>query len=111
MSMYAQLLAVALASDDHAERTADTDELVAKVARARCRLPADPTPAAVSGDVPAAVADQLAYDMALIALCRHLGIDCDVGAFNRPDAARSRLERALTSSGLLPEGPAERLDE
>lgn len=111
MSMYAQLLTVALASEDPADGTADTDELVANVARARARLPADPTPAAISGDVPAAVADQLAYDMALIALCRHLGIDCDVGAFNRPEAARSRLEHALTSSGLLLEGRAEGLDE
>ena len=56
------------------------------------------------GGVPAAVADQVAYDIALIALCRHAGVGFDVEEFNQPDEARGRLEEALAERGLLAPG-------
>jgi hypothetical protein len=102
MSMYAELLTAALATERRSERTASTEELLAELARCRSRLPSGPLPATVAGGVPAAVADHLAYDIALVALCRHLGIDFEVGAFDRPLAARDRLERLLAAAGFTP---------
>ena len=53
---------------------------------------------------PAAIADQLAYDIALIELCRRLGIEVNLAGFRQPKHERSRLEQALAARGM-------RLDE
>ena len=53
---------------------------------------------------PAAIADHLAYDAALIELSRHLGIEVDLTRFGQPQHERARLEQALVARGI-------RLDE
>jgi hypothetical protein len=102
MSMYAKLLNSALGTAGRPGPASTTEELVDELARCRARLPSGPSPATASGGVPAAVADQLAYDMALVELCRRVGLAYDVGAFDRPEEARARLEQALAGRGLWP---------
>ena len=50
--------------------------------------------------VTAVVADELAYDIALIDLAKHLGVGWDVRDFDNPSRGRSRLEHELTSMGI-----------
>ncbi len=47
-----------------------------------------------------AVADQLAYDAALVRLARKRGVVVDIGCFDVPDQGRARLEQALVDKGV-----------
>jgi len=47
-----------------------------------------------------AVADQLAYDAALIRLARKRGVHADTGDFEIPERGRSLLEQALADRGV-----------
>ena len=47
-----------------------------------------------------AVADQLAYDAALIRLARKRGVRADTGDFEVPEHGRTRLEQALVDKGV-----------
>ena len=47
-----------------------------------------------------ALADQLAYDIALIGLARCLDIEFDLDSFDQRQLERNRLERALETRGL-----------
>ena len=51
-----------------------------------------------------ALANQVAYDIALIDLARCVGIACEPGAFSQPERRRDELKRELVSRGI-------RLDE
>jgi hypothetical protein len=51
-----------------------------------------------------ALANQVAYDLALIDLARCVGLDCDPGSFDQPQHRRIELEHELISCGI-------RLDE
>jgi hypothetical protein len=46
------------------------------------------------------VADQLAYDIALIELAQGVGVDCDLFGFDQPPRERNRIEQALAARGL-----------
>jgi hypothetical protein len=46
------------------------------------------------------VASQIAYDRALIALCRAYGAKVSVADFTNPGTERSRLEQKLRAAGL-----------
>ena len=105
MSIYSQLLEAAIGSPARLDGSQDEDQLVADLTRCRARLPEGPAPTVPAGGVPDAVADQLAYDLALTALCRHAGVAFDAGEFDRPAAARARLEEALGERGLLARPP------
>jgi len=100
MSIYSQLLEAALTSAHHTGIAPDQTQLVAELARRRSHLPQGQFPAASAGGVTGAVADQLAYDLALTALCGHAGVDFDVEEFERPADARARLELALSKMGI-----------
>ena len=56
--------------------------------------------ASPNGRVVVAVADQLAYDIALIEFAQGVGIDFDLEAFDQPQVERGRLEQALVSRGV-----------
>jgi len=54
-----------------------------------------------------AVADQLAYDAALVRLARARGIAIGANAFDIPDQGRAQLEEAIIALGVsLPSNPA-----
>ena len=54
-----------------------------------------------------ALANQVAYDLALIDLVRSLGLDCDPSSFDQPQRRRIELERELISRGI----PLDELDQ
>ena len=54
-----------------------------------------------TGWAPAAVTDQLAYDVALVTLAVEHGIEVELGGFERPQLGRIRLEQALKVQGVL----------
>lgn len=104
MSIYAQLLDDALAQTQSHETSTTGDAALAQLLELRRRLGGY-----LPGDrevdwAPAAIAEQLAYDVALIELSRYLGIEASVTGFDQPKHERTRLERALAARGL-------RLDE
>ncbi len=99
VSIYSQLLVAAFGSAQQVDGSQDVAQLVADLTSCRARLPEVESPLAASGGVPAAVADQLAYDLALTALCRHASVAFDVAEFDRPATARARLEQALSDKG------------
>ncbi len=100
MSIYARLLSDALSqrhSDGESSTTADT---LAQLVKARDRLNINRSSYTESDWAPAAVADQLAYDVALIELARQLGIEVSLVRYSRPQPERTRLERAVVSRGI-----------
>ena len=100
MTMYTQLLETALDGAGPDEQMSAGESLAALL-RAAGRLGSLPqSSGAGAGWVPAAVVDQLAYDMALVRLSRCLGIDCDIAGFDRPERERARLKEALASRGV-----------
>jgi hypothetical protein len=54
------------------------------------------------------VADQLAYDVALVRLARSLGTEWDLCRFNQPLRERRTLERALGVRGIPLDNRGER---
>jgi hypothetical protein len=95
-SMYADLLAKALANWD-AEMNAGAlfDYVLA------CRvemLRSTPSPGT---DAYLTLAKEIAYDRSLIKLCATHGIDAYAVDFAHPSEERSRLERELTSHGVI----------
>lgn len=107
MSMYTQLLGVALEERGLSAIRPTTGDAFAEVLRCRHRLsssvpiPRDPDRAST------AVADQLAYDVALIELAESLGIDCGPLRFGRLPSGRNAVEQALISRGV----PLDDLDQ
>ena len=104
MSMYTQLLGAALDKIHRPDDELTTGAMLAELLRCRSQLVASASSHIGSGWAPSAVADELAYDIALIELARHLGIECDGRGFDQPRYERTRLERAVVSRGI-------RLDE
>ncbi len=52
-----------------------------------------------------AVADQLAYDAALVRLGRRRGVPVDLDVFDVPEQGRAKLEQAMLDQGVnLPSG-------
>jgi hypothetical protein len=103
MSIYAQLLDQAL-GQTHSYETSTTGDALTQLLELRHRLGANLSGRTESDWAPAAVADQLAYDVALIEFSRRLGIEVNLTGFGQPQHERTRLEQALVTRGL-------RLDE
>jgi hypothetical protein len=99
MSMYVQFLEAALeAGADSAPTT--TSAALAELRRCR-RVLDTATNTHVGGqDTSAALADQLAYDVALMATARSVAITCDTRDFDRPQLQREELEQALEAKGV-----------
>jgi len=94
--MYAQLLGAALYERRRQDPPVARGERLADLLRCRSQL----TTNASSNGVAVAVADQLAYDAALIEFAQGLGIDVEVCGFDRPSVERRRVEQALASRGI-----------
>jgi len=101
MSMYTELLESALRQPASSKGTTTTGEVLAEVLRCRNRLGSAGEALTGSSWVPGALADELAYDMALIELAGRLGIECDSKEFDKPRFGRSRIEKELASRGVL----------
>jgi len=107
--MYTQLLRAALDQHPRADGTSTTGEALAEVLRSRSQLGSSVSSSTESGWAAAAVSDQLAYDVALIALAGQLGITCEVRSFDPPLSERTRLERELAARGIRLEGLEKRV--
>ncbi len=99
--MYAQLLEAVLSDegDPSAAPPTRTSGPLAEVVRLRHVLEkhADRTD---PGWALQRVADQLAYDAALVRLARRRGVPIDLGSFDVPEYGRARLEEALIDKGV-----------
>jgi hypothetical protein len=98
MSMYTQLLEFALRERDQNDSRPASGVALADLARCRSGLLVDVV--APGDSAMSEVADQLAYDVALVRMARSLGIDWDLGRFNQPLRERHTLERALAVRGI-----------
>lgn len=87
MTVYAELLKLALAERATKERS--LDELVADALSSRDALG--------RGDGPTRLAAALAYDAALVQLCRRLGVDQQLTGDSPGPDARRRAEEGLAA--------------
>ena len=99
MSMYSQLLRAALGTGASSSDESNPRDALAELVRCRSRLSGNVSHEG-SDWASAAVADELAYDIALIARCRSVGMPCDIGDFDNPRHGRARLEQAFESRGI-----------
>jgi hypothetical protein len=100
MTMYSQLLEAALDQGPATRAEPSPGEALGKLVGCRSRLAETASSGSGSGWLSVAIADQLAYDVALIGFARSIGIPCDFRHFEHPEAERDRLERALRSRGV-----------
>ncbi len=108
--MYAQLLEAVLTDEDSSATGPRSQGPLAEVLHLRQAMEhradrVDP------GWALQAVADQLAYDAALVRLARRRGIAVDIHSFAVPERGREDLEQALRDKGVhLPQGSAATID-
>ncbi len=98
--MYAKLLAAALADRPSSEIDEDPGSLLSEVKWRHSLLDSSAHNNAISNSAPVALADELAYDIALIALARSAGIQCDVNGFDQPVQQRLKLEQEVARQGI-----------
>ncbi len=98
-SMYSELLARMLANSERAQPDPSCRQALAEYLR--CRPGSGPTGwrAPVPHWVDSALADEVAYDAALIRYARSLTVQCDVQRFGWPGDGRRRTERLVASRG------------
>ncbi len=114
MSMYTQLLEAAWkdrssASERDADATPDADppdDTLDEVVRRRQELDEGLRAGESAETVPAQLALQIGYDVALMDLAQHLGIETEPSCFEQPQQERERLERELRDKGVRLEGAA-----
>ncbi len=94
--MYSTFLQFALDKVRTPDHALTTGEGVIRLSRCRDRLALS----RMDEEVPAALADQLSYDVALISLARQREIAVNVQAFDQPLPERLRLERAIETTGV-----------
>lgn len=100
-TMYGQLLAMAIASEELADELPGEHELLRRLAQLRDRLALRWAPGEMATvDAVDSLATHVEYDRALIRLCRLRGIACSPDRFTRPEAERRRLEAALAAAGV-----------
>jgi hypothetical protein len=102
-SMYSELLTHMLAESERAQPDPSPEQALAHYLRCRrVRAPAGwraPGPHWVESDL----ADEVAYDAALIRYARSLGLPCDVQRFGWPRDERHSTEVLVASDGVLGE--------
>jgi hypothetical protein len=97
--MYTELLSQALDQIESSGEGQTTGEALAELLRSRAQLSLAAS-RTLAGWAPSAVADELAYDVALMALARRHAVVCDPLRFERPREERLRLEQELASQGI-----------
>ncbi len=89
-----------VARGDREGRGEEADEQLGELRRLRSLVGNPRTAERRPGSAAGRLADQLAYDTALIRYCRRVGIDCSAADFGRPEAERSHLEELLAGRGI-----------
>jgi hypothetical protein len=98
--MYTYILEAALRERSGTDTPLVTGDAIAALLECR-RYLGSVTPSGWSGDWgSAALAHQVAYDLALIDLAKSVGMDCDTASFDQPQRRRIELERELASRGI-----------
>jgi len=97
MAMYSELLDAALHERCVGASTMTVTDSVS--ALVHCRTPLE-SPGLPADGTATALANQFAYDVALIELARCVGLDCDPSTFDRPERRRTELRRELISRGI-----------
>jgi len=100
MSMYSQLLGSALEHAGTSDVVLTASETMAELLRSRRRIAQSASGRAGSQGISNAIADQLAYDVALLSFAHSAGIAWDISTFAQPSEARMRLERELLARGI-----------
>jgi hypothetical protein len=99
-SLYSDLLDAALQAQEQSEGAPSIGEALAQLVRCRHEVSwSQRSPSGRASTTPA-LADQMAYDMALIRSARSVGSDCGSEGFRSPQDERRRLEELLASRGL-----------
>jgi len=96
MSMYTHLLDAAFQDRKVSVVEPTTSEALVTLLHCRDRLDSCDTRDWAS----TALADQIAYDIALIELSRSIGIDCTTRTFDQPERRRVELQRELECRGV-----------
>lgn len=100
VSMYSHLLCSALDTPRPSDDAPTAGDALSELVRCRTRLSAGVSFRNRPEWALPAVADQLAYDVALVGFSQRLGVAVDVLGFDRPGRERARLERALVARGI-----------
>jgi hypothetical protein len=96
MSMYVELLSAVLADEETKPVRSDSPLDVARECRGRMLERRGRT----GGSIQHELADEVAYDRALVNLCAASGLDVDPKGFSHPRRERARLENALAELGV-----------
>jgi hypothetical protein len=97
--MYTHILEAALHERPQAETAMTASEALAKLLDSRQHLDAVAPEQGMDWSSNA-LANQVAYDIALIDLARCFGLACDPSSFEQPRRRRIELERELISRGI-----------
>ena len=100
MSMYTQLLDAAFRQRPPAEPGAVERVAVDELLRARTELSKVDQPDVDAETIPALLALEIGYDIALLEVARRNGIESDPSRFEQPQQERERLEGALRECGV-----------
>jgi hypothetical protein len=99
MSMYTQLLDAALEQRPRREPDPSRSHAVEEVRRRREELERGVTERTID-TVPAVLALQIGYDVALLELAEVVGIESEPSRFDQPERERDRLRHALSDIGI-----------
>jgi hypothetical protein len=97
--MYAYILEAALRERSQPTAQLTTGDALAVLLECRRFLGSIASPRS-AGWGSTALANQVAYDLAIIDLARSIGLDCDAASFDQPQRRRIELERELISRGV-----------
>jgi hypothetical protein len=100
-SIYTELLETVLAEQESSVPRLSAAEALAQVIRCRRNAVRRGSTVNEKDRATLALADQVAYDSALIAYTRRLGIECDPHLFADPGLERQRIERTLEGRGII----------
>ena len=100
MSMYTQLLDAACVHHARPGGRVTRGVAMAEVIRCRDELDEGVPPGEDPDGVPAVLALQIGYDVALIELARVVGVDTDASRFDQPQRERDRLQQAFNELGI-----------
>jgi hypothetical protein len=100
MSMYTDILHKAFERRTKAIGPPVVSDAVKEVLDRRSQLAVSRSTKRPAGWAATAVANQVAYDVALIELARSVGIACDPATFDQPELRRNELDRELAARGV-----------
>jgi hypothetical protein len=101
MSMYTHLLDAAFEQRGPVLVRPSEDNALDTVRRRRGELACYTPPATGPDAVPAVLAREISYDVALLELAEVLGIETDPSRFEQPRHERARLEQLFSDMGIV----------